>query len=167
MGYHENRQAQSALQGAHQLVEVSGADRIEAGGGLIQEYQFGIERERARQRHALDHAAGEFGRIAVGDLGPQAHHAELGHHDLVEQPLRDLKIFAHWKLDVLAHRERREQRALLKQDAPAALAASRSTPNTSIRPAIFGTRPMMVRVSTDFPAPEGPTKPKISPRLTS
>ena len=34
-------------------------------------------------------------------------------------------------------------------------------------PATFGTRPMMVRVSTDLPAPEGPTKPRISPRLTS
>ncbi len=49
----------------------------------------------------------------------------------------------------------------------AVLAASRSTPNTSMRPATFGTRPMMVRVSTDLPAPDGPTKPRISPRLTS
>src|SRR5665213_3026374 len=36
-----------------------------------------------------------------------------------------------------------------------------------MRPATFGTRPMMVRVSTDLPAPEGPTRPRISPRLTS
>src|SRR6201996_1333616 len=48
-----------------------------------------------------------------------------------------------------------------------ASAASRSIPNTSMRPRVFGTRPMMVRVSTDLPAPDGPTKPKISPRLTS
>src|ERR1700744_4090030 len=34
-------------------------------------------------------------------------------------------------------------------------------------PVTFGTRPMMVRVSTDLPAPDGPTNPKISPRLTS
>ena len=40
-------------------------------------------------------------------------------------------------------------------------------PNTSMRPLTLGTRPMMVRVSTDLPAPEGPTKPRISPRLTS
>src|SRR2546429_834650 len=121
VGYHENRQAQSTLQGAHQFVEVPGADRIEPRGRLVEEHQFGIERERARQRHAFDHAAGEFGWIAIGDLGPQAYHAELGHHDLVEQPLRDLEIFAHRKLDVLPHGERGEQRALLKQDAPAAL----------------------------------------------
>src|SRR4030095_2343832 len=34
VGYHENRQAQSALQGAHQLVEIASADRIEPGGRL-------------------------------------------------------------------------------------------------------------------------------------
>ncbi len=45
--------------------------------------------------------------------------------------------------------------------------ASRSIPNTSMRPETLGTRPMMVRVSTDLPAPDGPTKPRISPRLTS
>src|ERR1700710_800746 len=40
-------------------------------------------------------------------------------------------------------------------------------PNTSMCPLSLGTRPMMVRVSTDLPAPDGPTKPRISPRLTS
>src|ERR1700676_2517221 len=49
----------------------------------------------------------------------------------------------------------------------AAFAASRSMPNTSMRPETFGTSPIMVRVNTDLPAPDGPTKPRISPRLTS
>ena len=160
---------------ADQLVEVAGADRIEARGRLIEEDQFRIERQRARQRHALDHAAGEFRRKTVGNLGPQPHHAEFGHRNLVEQPLRDVEIFAHRELDVLSHGQRGKQRALLEQDAPAPLdaasraasAASRSIPNTSMLPLILGTRPMMVRVSTDLPAPEGPTKPRISPRFTS
>src|SRR5215207_4531223 len=138
VGYHENRQAQSALQGAHQLVEVPGADRIEPRGRLVQKHQFGIERERARQRHALDHAAGVFGRKTVGDLGLQADHAELGHHDLVEQPLRNLKILAHRKLDVLPHGERGKQRALLEQDAPAPLDAA----------ALGGTR--RVEIDTEY-----------------
>ena len=51
-----------ALQGADQLVEVGGADRIEAGGRLVEEDDVGVERERTRQRHALDHAAGKLGR---------------------------------------------------------------------------------------------------------
>src|SRR5882672_4272017 len=118
MGYHENGQPQSTLKRADELVEVAGADRVEARGRLVQEDQFGIERERPRQRHSLDHAAGKLRRIAIGDFGAQAHHAEFGHHDFVEQALRELEIFAHRKLDVLPHRERREQRALLKQDAP-------------------------------------------------
>ena len=49
----------------------------------------------------------------------------------------------------------------------ASLAASRSTPSTSIVPWRFGSRPMMVRSSTDLPLPEPPTKPRISPRRTS
>src|ERR1700754_3893875 len=37
-------------------------------------------------------------RKAIGDFGPQTHHFELCHHDLVEQSLRDVEIFAHRKL---------------------------------------------------------------------
>src|ERR1700689_291024 len=48
-----------------------------------------------------------------------------------------------------------------------ASAASRSMPKTSMLPLVLGTSPMMVRVSTDLPAPDGPTKPRISPRWTS
>src|SRR5947209_11032822 len=47
------------------------------------------------------------------------------------------------------------------------LAPPRSTPNTSIVPSRLGTRPMMVRMSTDLPCPEPPTKPRTSPRNTS
>ena len=60
VGYHENGQPQSALQGPDQFVEVAGADRIEARGRLVEEDQFRIERQRPGQRHALDHAAGEL-----------------------------------------------------------------------------------------------------------
>jgi len=50
VGYHENRQPQSTLQGADQFVEISGADRVEPRGRLIQKDELGIERERTRQR---------------------------------------------------------------------------------------------------------------------
>src|SRR5215471_5314609 len=46
-------------------------------------------------------------------------------------------------------------------------ASSRLTPSTSMRPCSFGSSPTMVRVRTDLPAPEAPTKPRISPRYTS
>src|SRR4030081_715775 len=119
VGYHENGQAQSALQGPDQIVAAAGADRIKARGRLVEEDQFGIERERAGQRHALDHAARELRGKTVGHFGAQSHQNELGDRDLVEQPLRDVEIFAHRKLDVLSHGERGKQRALLEQDAPA------------------------------------------------
>ena len=37
---------------------------------------------------------------------------------------------------------------------------STSSPNTSIVPERFGTRPRIVRVRTDLPCPDGPTKPR-------
>ena len=53
------------LQGSYQLVELAGADRVEAGSRLIQKHDLRIERQRARKRHALDHTAGKFGGIFV------------------------------------------------------------------------------------------------------
>jgi len=44
---------------------------------------------------------------------------------------------------------------------------SRSTSKILIVPARFFTRPSMARNSTDLPAPDAPTKPRISPRLMS
>ena len=105
--------------------------------------------------------------------GVEADHFQLGDRDLVHQALRQVEIFAHRELHILAHRQRGEQRALLEQHAPApldraafapSLALARSMPNTSMVPARLGSRPMMVRISTDLPAPEPPTKPRISPR---
>ena len=66
----------------------------------------------------------KLGGKAVGDFRLQSHHAELGDRDLVQQALGDVEIFAHRELDVLPHRQRGKQRALLEQDAPAALDAA-------------------------------------------
>jgi hypothetical protein len=46
----------------HELVEGGGADRVEARGRLVEEQQPRVERQRPRQRGALDHAAGELRR---------------------------------------------------------------------------------------------------------
>ncbi len=121
MGYHENRHARSLLQGQDQFVEFVSADGVEPGGGLVQEQDFGIERQRAGKRHALDHAAGELGGIFPIDVGLQAHHFELGDRHLGGQARRKIEIFEDRKLDILAGGERGEQRALLEQDAPSPL----------------------------------------------
>ena len=158
------------------LVELGGADRIEAGGGLVEEDDVGIERERARERHALDHAAGQLGGIFAAHVGVKADHFQLGHRDLLDEPRRQIEIFADRELHVLQRRKRREQRALLEQYAPApldraplALAERRQGRRRTPRccRCASATSPMMVRISTDLPAPEPPTKPRISPRKTS
>ncbi len=52
-------------------------------------------------------------------LCTQSDHLELGDRDLVHQLLRQNEILAQRKLDVLSHRQRREQRALLSnRNAP-------------------------------------------------
>jgi hypothetical protein len=134
-----------------------------------------IEREGARQRHALGHAARQLGWIFVGVLRPQSNHLELGDRDLVHQLLRQDEVLSQRKLDVLPDRQRGEQRALLEQDAPFA--------GRALRAAILRTAD---RLSHDFdgaassrdeaddgahqadlPPPEAPTRPRISPRRTS
>src|SRR3954470_21543444 len=43
VGYHKNGKPQSALKCGDELVEVAGADRIEAGGRLVEEQDLGVE----------------------------------------------------------------------------------------------------------------------------
>ena len=54
-------------------------------------------------------------------VGRQADHGELEEGEIVHHRLRQLEMLAHRHLDVLQHGERGEQRAVLEQDAPAAL----------------------------------------------
>ena len=54
MGYHENGQAQSALQGPDQFVEVAGADRIEA---EVSGYLARVEAELESQKELVDSEA--------------------------------------------------------------------------------------------------------------
>src|SRR3984957_9582315 len=121
VGHHEDAQAQRALQGADQCVELGGADRIEARSRLVEENDIGIERQRACQRNALDHAAGQLGGIFAAHIGVKPDHFQFGERNLLDQARRQVEIFADRKLNVLQRRERREQRALLEQHAPAPL----------------------------------------------
>ena len=81
-------------------------------------------------------------------------------------------MLAHWHLDVLLDGESRKQRALLKHHADAPLDRGMFLRRESIeilaknldKPAAFANSPKIVRVSTDLPVPDPPTKPKTSPR---
>ncbi len=119
VGDHHDAERQGALQVADQLVELRRPDRIEAGGGLVEEQHVGIEGDGAREARALAHAAGQLGR----DLGPrllrQADHRELDADELGDQPVVEVGVLGEGQADVLRHGARTEQRAVLEQHAHA------------------------------------------------
>ena len=119
VGDHEDGEAERVLQGGDQIVELARADRVEARGRLVEEQQIGVERQRARQRRPLDHAARQLGGIFVGGVLRQADQRDLQHRQFVAQPRRQVEMLAHRRLDVLPDRQAGEQRALLEQHAPA------------------------------------------------
>ena len=119
VGDHEHRQAERLLQRRDELVEFGRADRIEAGGRLVKEQNLRVERQRAGEGSALDHAAGEFRGKFVGGIRAKAHHGDLEPCEIIHQWLRQIEIFAHGNLDVLGDGQAREQRAMLEQHAPA------------------------------------------------
>src|ERR1700738_4457220 len=57
---HDDSEPQLLLKIQYQLVELGGADRIQARGGLIEKQQARIECQRAGEGRPLDHAAGQL-----------------------------------------------------------------------------------------------------------
>ena len=51
-----------------EVVDRIGGDRVEAGGGLIEEDQVRLGDDRAGERDALLHAAGNLSRVEVGNV---------------------------------------------------------------------------------------------------
>ena len=103
---------------AQQVAETVGALGVQPGGGLVEQQQRRVHDERARQRHALDHAARQVGRHLVGVLRASSPTicsltSAASRISVVRQQLE----FAQRKGDVLQHAEGREQRAVLEQHA--------------------------------------------------
>jgi hypothetical protein len=112
---HDHGQAEAALQAADQPVECRGADRVEAGGRLVEKQALRVKGERAGKTGALAHAAREFGRKLVAGVVRQADQGELERGQLLEQRLRQLQALAPWRLNVLRDGQRAEQGAVLEQ----------------------------------------------------
>ena len=91
--------------------------------GSSRNKQLGIERQRAGERGALDHAAGELGGKLVGGVRRQPDERNLQHRELVGERLGERQVLAHRDLHVLLHRQPGEQRALLEHHAEALLQA--------------------------------------------
>src|ERR1700730_15242636 len=105
MGDHEDCQSEGFLQRFDQIVEVPRRDGIQSRRRLSEKHDCGVECERTRQRDALGHSAGEFGRKLVAILQRQTDHLELGGRNLIHQRFGEDKIFPHRKLNVLPRRQ--------------------------------------------------------------
>src|ERR1700680_635091 len=105
---HDYRELQFALQINHQFVECSCTDRVEAGSRLVEQQQQWIERERARQRRALDHATGKLRWILARGLGRQPDKLHPEQSELIERSRCQAQVLEHRQLYVLTYVKRAE-----------------------------------------------------------
>ena len=115
VGDRYRRAAKRADPVADEGVDRAGGDRVEAGGGLVEEQELWVADDRASKAHALLHTARKLGRIEIGDMRGEPHQR----HDLdrararlgAGQPLGVDQAEG----DVFPHGKAVEQRAALKQ----------------------------------------------------
>ena len=108
MGHHEDRNAEAPLQAAQKLVERRRADRIQAGGRLVEKKNFRIERQGARETSAFAHAARQLHGIFRRRIRRQTDKTELERGDLLDHIERQIGVFEQGHLDILRHGQGRE-----------------------------------------------------------
>ncbi len=152
-------------QAVHQLPHVAAQRDVDAGGGFVEEQDFGFVRQRLGDQHAALHAARQLHDLGVA-LVPQRQVAK----DLfdigavaraAEQPPR--------KGDGGEHGFEHVDRQFLRHEADAAarglIVGDGVMPATWIVPVDGVTMPQMMLISVVLPAPFGPSSAKISPLL--
>ncbi len=114
--HHDDGGPETVAQLEDQVVEPLRADRIEAGRGLVEEQDVGIERHGARQTGALAHAAADLGRIE--SLEPaQPDQRQFQRHQFGDLGGAEFCVFVQRQRHVLGQRHRAPQRAALEQHA--------------------------------------------------
>ena len=149
---------------------------VERRDGLVAHDQLRVDRERARDADALALAAGELVREAVVVLGVETDDLEQLLHPRLDllvgaEPV-DLERLADDEADALARVQRRvrileDHRHLAPDRAACSVRESfvMSRPSNQIRPSVVSSSRMMQRASVDFPHPDSPTIPSVSPGL--
>ena len=100
-----------------QVVDYVGHDRVQAGGRFVEENDFRVGGDGARQRHALQHAAGKLGGIKIADLGAESDLGQLGGGDLFCLVAVDTLLREKAERDVFPDGQAVEQRRALEQHA--------------------------------------------------
>ncbi len=172
--HHDAGEAERVVQAANQAQDDAHRDRVEADEGLVVDQDLRVHDDRARQRDAPRHAAGELrGHQLRG--AAQTDRLQLGEHQLADQPLRQIRVLAQREGDVLEHVQIGEQRAVLEQHAHAPaqhvqgvrLTVRISWPATCIEPPSADSWPVISRSSVVLPVPLGPMTAVTRPRAMS
>jgi hypothetical protein len=116
VGDDQERRVDLGVEVDDELVEEGGTDRVEAGVGLVEEHDLGVEDQGSRQARALAHAAGDLtGELVLG--ADEADEVHLLHHDVADLGLGLLGVLAQREGDVVVEVHRPEHGAVLEQHA--------------------------------------------------
>ena len=120
--HNDDRSAEALVELQDELVELGGGDRVEAGRGSSKNRIAGSSASARAKRGALPHAAGELGNHVLLEA-VELDHAELDAHQQLDRLRRQRRVLLERQSDVLAQRQRTEQRAGLEGHAELALDA--------------------------------------------
>ncbi len=143
------------------VVELEAGDLVERGEGLVHQQQLRLGDQRAGDRDAHLHAAGQFARIAraksrKADAGQRI--ARRAWRRARRRRPRDRAAAAHW----------RRRRPTASESAPGTRSRCCARPaRQATEPADGALRPAMMRSAVDLPQPEGPSSETNSPSRTS
>ncbi len=112
----DRRDAERVVQLADELADDAERNRIESRERLVVHHEHRIERDRARERDAARHAARQLRGPQLRGAA-QADRVQLHEDQVADERVRQLRVLAHRKRDVLEHRHVGEQRAELEQHA--------------------------------------------------
>ena len=165
MGDEDHRPAEASPRDRRRsLLSLKRVISSSAAKGSSMSRSFGLVIERAGDRHAHLHAAGEFARIGVGEV-LEADHAERLHHVIVRRGLRRCPS------GEAAARHCRTPSPTASASAPGRRSRSRDAhrrrraPSSASRssPEVGSPRPAMMRSAVDLPQPDGPSRLTNSP----
>ena len=126
---------------------------------LVEEQHLRLDRERARERDALLHAARELPRVARPGLGHVDELEQLG-DALPDRVLADPLAHPHPEADVVRDRHVREERVRLEHHAHVAPVRRRGTDVRPVErrcvPALGISKPAIIRRVVVLPQPDGP-----------
>src|SRR5699024_5192270 len=147
--------------------------RVQGAGGLVEEHQLGVHRERPGDGDALLLPAGELRGVVVGAVESAAAFGRprtwTGASITLPSAVRCGKRWKRWK--TMPMRERWAAISLLVSfcQRPSGRASGRypcTSPSMRTRPALGSSSWLMQRSRVDLPEPEGPTSTATSPACT-